>query len=158
MAKNFTQEIFERFKMPWKYSAFRSYFLFIVIFYGGCGVFLSIYDCYINTWTDSYKIAQNMATYFMAIIAASLVDLNLSSAIKNMASLIINSIALLGFTFVLFLTTYLIKSHYAFLPASIGTVISLIIWILANADNEKLSDESYYNKMRGKEEGHGTTW
>lgn len=144
--------------MPWRYSAFVSYFVFIVIFFGGCGVFISIWDSYKSCWYEKYKIAQNIATYFMAIIAASVVDLNLSTSIKNIASLIINSIALLGIAFLLFLLTYSTKSSFAFLPAISGLIISLCVWILANADNEKLSDQSFYKKMRGNDIGHGNNW
>ncbi len=158
MEKNFFQEVWERFKMPWKYSAFRSYFIWIVLIFGGFGIFLTILKVSKSPDIKGFVVAQDMSTYFIAIIAASLVDLNLSFSIKNIASLIINSLAFFGVSLLLLYLAYNLESNWAFVPASLGVVLSLVIWVLANADNEKLSDSNYYDMMRGKDVGHGSNW
>lgn len=158
MEMNFFQEVWLRFQMPWKQGAFVGYFIFIVVLFGGVGVLASIHDVYQDGWKDCFRIAQNVGTYFMAIIAASVVDLNLSLSIKNFASLIIYSIVALAVSLVLFYWSYTANSNVAFVPACLGLVLGLVVWILANADNDKLNDSSFYSIMRGKKEGHGNNW
>lgn len=158
MERNIFHEAFEHFSLPWKQVAFKLYFFGIVIGFGGVGLWLTIYECYMSTENDMYKVSQGLGTYFIAIIAASIVDMNLSTSFKNLSSLYILTVIILGLAFVLFLFSYFIKSGYSIIPAIIGTLISLIVWTLANAENEKLNDKTFYEKMRGADQNHGRSW
>lgn len=154
----FHQEIIERFRLPWKFFAFNSYFVSIVIGFGGIGIFIKLYQILQCTEVKGYTVAQDLSTYAIAIIAASLVDLNLSLNIKSKPSLTITSFAIGGISILLVFLSYKINSYWALLPGSFAALISLIVWVLANADNENLSDSTYYEKMRGKDIGHGQNW
>jgi hypothetical protein len=147
MENNFLEELYERFKMPWKHSAFKYYFFWIVLIFGSLGIAITGYGEFQSKSPIYLNIAHSIATTFIALIAASLVDLNLSFNIKNIPSLIINSIAFIGVSILLLIFSFKIKTNWSFLPAIIGYFLSILIWILANADNEKLSDETYYKKM-----------
>ena len=155
---NFFQEMWFKLTIPWKFIAFNSYFIWIILLFGGFGIFTTIYMECTSSCAQYYKIAQSMATFFIAIIAASLVDINLSYTVKNVPSLMINTIALVGVAFTLALITFKIQDNRAFLPASIGYLISLLVWVLANAENEKLRDKTFQKAMRGKDVGHGAKW
>lgn len=156
MEKNVFQEALEYFLLPWKQTAFWLYFIGIVIGFGGIGIWLCIYECAVSKEDDMYKVSQNLGLYFIAIIAASIVDLNLSTSFKNLASLNILTVIILGFTVVLFLLSYYIRSEYGIIPAMVGVFISLLVWTLANAENEKLNDSKFYDKMHGG--SHGKSW
>lgn len=158
MHKPFIQEIIERFKLPWDFFAFKSYFLLVIIGFGGLGVFIKIYELCKASSGNGYVIAQDMSTYAIAIIAASSVDLNLSLNINSKPSLTIMSISLIGVAILLMVLCFNIDSYWALLPAIGVVLIALLVWILANADNENLSDSTYYDKMRGKDQGHGKNW
>ncbi|MBY0425658.1 MAG: hypothetical protein K2Q22_08490 [Cytophagales bacterium] len=155
MNKNFIDEIVERFKKPWN-SAFLGYFILIIIIFGGFGILFALYDVLNNEVDDGVLVAQNIATYFMAILASSIIDLNLSWSILNRVSTLLYSFLFFIVGLLLMWLTYKIQSDIAFIPAIIGCIISWIVWILANADNEKLNDENFYKAMKG--EGHGNNW
>ena len=139
----FIDEQVERFKMPWKNFAFKSYFFWIVILFGGIGIGLTIFEEIRKSSPDFNTISKSIATTFVAIIAASLVDLNLSYNIKNVPSLIINSYGFIGISILLLILSFNVKGGWSLMPAILGYIIAILIWILANADNDKLSDDSY---------------
>lgn len=150
--KDFTKEQIERFKMPWKHFAFKSYFFWIVFAFGGIGIGLTILE-EIRAFSPNVNIiSKSIATTFVAIIAASLVDLNLSYNIKNVPSLIINSIGFIALSILLMILSFNINGGWSLLPAIIGYFLALLIWVLANADNDKLSDESYLVNITKKVE------
>jgi hypothetical protein len=156
MERKFFQELQYRLLRPWN-SAFFGYFVLIVIVFAGFGVIFSIFNAIGSQQDNGIIVAQNLATYFMAILASSIIDLNISWEIENRVSFLIYSFLVFIIGVLILLWTYSIKSNYAFIPAIIGCLLSWFVWILANACNEKLSDENFYNKMRGKGK-HGKTW
>src|ERR1700733_7959079 len=115
MNKKFHIEFKEKFLAPWSWS-FIGY-LIIFVFLGGLGVFFTIHDVYKDNWKDSYKIAESIATFFVAIIATSCIDLNLSKNIVNRLSFIIYSFLFYALTAFLLWCTYDFKSNLAFWPA-----------------------------------------
>lgn len=156
MERNFIQEIGHRLTKPWN-SAFFGYFFLIVIVFAGFGVAFSFFNAIKSPQDDGVIVAQNLATYFMAILAASIIDLNISWEIENRVSFLIYSILVFVIGVFILIWTYLLSTDFAFIPAIIGCLLSWIIWILANAYNEKLSDENFYNTMRGRDK-HGINW
>jgi hypothetical protein len=150
MNKDFINELIDRFKLPWKHFAFKSYFIWIVIMFGGIGIGLTIYEELRNSVTHVNIISKTIATTFVAIIASSLVDLNLSYNIKNVPSLIINSIGFIAVSILLLILSFNLNGNWSLLPAISGYFLALIIWILANADNDKLSDDSYLQNITKK--------
>lgn len=156
MERNFFQEICHRLTRQWN-SAFFGYFILIVIVFAGLGVALSFYAAIKSPQDDGILVAQNLATYFMAILATAVIDLNISWEIQNRVSFLIFSILTFVIGFLILLWTYSLSTDFAFFPAIIGCILAWGVWILANAYNEKLSDENFYNNMRGKD-NHGAGW
>lgn len=157
MERNFFQEILYRLRRPWN-TAFSGYFILIVIVFGGFGVPYSFFTAINSPEDDGIIVAQNMATYFMAVLASSVVDLNLSWGIENRVSFLVYSFLIFIGGFIILLWTYSVHTDWAFIPAALGCLICWIVWVLANSDNEKLSDENFfYNAMRGKG-NHGENW
>jgi hypothetical protein len=156
MEDNFFKEIGLKLKTPWKYIAFKIYFFGMVILVGGIDIIYSVSEQCSSNWSAPQEVAKNMAAFALAIIASSLVDVNLSSKFSNKSSFSTSSIIVALFAFFLFQQSYIIKSFWSLLPASIGMLLGLTIWVLANHDNVRLRDETFYQEMRG--EGHGTNW
>lgn len=156
MEKNFLQEIYHRLTRPWN-SAFLGYFILIVIVFAGFGVAFSYFAAIKSPQDDGILVAQNLATYFMAILATAVIDLNISWEIQNRVSFFIYSILIFVVGLLILLWTYSLSTDFAFVPAIIGCILAWVVWILANAFNEKLSDENFYNNMRGKG-NHGAEW
>ncbi|MEQ1586829.1 MAG: hypothetical protein ABL895_13165 [Cyclobacteriaceae bacterium] len=156
MERNFVQEIYQRVTRPWN-SAFFGYFFLIVIVFAGFGVAYSFFSAIKSPQDDGITVAQNLATYFMAILASSIIDLNISWEIQNRVSFLIYSFLVFVIGVLILVWTYSLSTDYAFIPALLGCTLSWLIWILANADNEKLSDENFYKNMRGKG-NHGNNW
>ena len=156
MERNFFQEIYHRFTRPWN-TAFFGYFLLIVIVFAGFGVVFSFFNAINSPLDDGVIVDQNLATYFMAILAASVIDLNISWEIENRVSFLIYSFLIFVLGVFILIWTYSIKSDFAFIPAILDCIISWLIWILAKATTETLSVEDCYNNMRGKGK-HGGNW
>jgi len=156
MERNFFEEVIHRLSRPWN-SAFFGYFFLIVIVFAGFGVAFSFFNAIKTPEDDGIIVAQNISTYFMAILAASVIDLNISWEIENRVSFLIYSFLIFVLGVLILVWTYSVSSDFAFIPAIIGSILAWIIWVLANAYNEKLSDENFYNNMRGKGK-HGENW
>ncbi len=142
MKRGFIQEILHRLLSPWSWP-FTGY-LVIVAFFGGLGVSFTVYEVMINNWSDSYKIAESLSTFFVAIAATSCIDLNLSEKLENRLAFLIYSFIFCGATAVLLWLTYNFKSTTSFIPSVLGTLLSLAIWVIANADNRKLTEENFF--------------
>lgn len=156
MERNFIQEIGHRLARPWN-SAFLGYFILIVIIFAGFGVGFSFHSAWNSPVDDGVLVAQNLSTYAMAILATAVIDLNISWEIQNRVSFFLYSILIfvIGLSFLFW--TYSVQSDFAFIPAILISVIAWIVWILANAYNERLSDQNFFNAMRGKGR-HGDNW
>lgn len=148
MKRGFIQEVLHRLLSPWSWP-FAGY-LVIVTFFGGLGVFFTVYEVWVNEWCDSYKIAESLSTFFVAIVATSFIDLNLSEKLQNRLAFLIYSFIFSGASAVLLWLTYNLKSTASFIPSSLGTLFSLGIWVIANADNKKLTEENFFSTMRGE--------
>lgn len=158
MSESFNNEVINRFKLPWKNSAFKYYFFWIVCAFGGLGFLLSLFSEFNSETPVYYNISRSISSTFIALIAASLVDLQLSFNIKNIPSLIINSIACIAVSLLLLYFSFSIKNNWSLIPALLGYGLGLFVWILANADNENLSDEIFYKKMLSKAQELSKGW
>jgi len=150
MNKGFLSEQKDRFMMPWNNSAFVSYFIWIIVLFGGIGIGITVFGELKSETFNSTSISKSIATTFVALVAASLVDLNLSLNIRNFPSLIINSIGVVVMSILLMVLSFNINSAWGLIPAIIGYLLAILIWILANCDNDKLSDENYLQNITNK--------
>jgi hypothetical protein len=158
MDKKFLIELKERFVLPWKSSAFVSYFIWIVFLFGGISIAMTIWQEFSNDVFNFNNLSKSIGTTFMGLIAASLVDLNLNYNIKNIPSFTINSYGIAGLCVLLFIISFNSEGIAGVIFSFVGYLFALGIWVLANADNDKLNDENFfYKSMRGKG-SHGSNW
>jgi hypothetical protein len=120
--KTLFQTPFKPFNFP-----FFAYLLGVIILFGGAGIWVAIYESYQSIADDKHLIAYNMATFFMAIWASAYIDLDLLESIQNKLSLKIIMTVLFLIIVSLFFLTFQFKSSLAFIPATIGFLISIII-------------------------------
>lgn len=158
---NFFHEIRERLKMPWNPFnwAFFGYLIFILIGVGGLGIWANTYRVLQSPFDDGQNVAVAIATFATTLLARSYLDLNLLINTTNRISMQIYSVVFLILGIVLFWLTNIILTDIAFIPALITFTISILIWVIANADSEKFDEKSYSEKIRNEaNKKHGSNW
>jgi uncharacterized membrane protein len=159
--KHFYSEIKDRIILQFKpfNHLYFVYMLFFLIILGGLGIWISVYQ-EINNGQFSYlNVSLNICTYYIALLSTSYIDVNTNHSIENRLSLKIYSFIILGFLIFLFWLSFRYNSYISLIISSLGMVISLFIWHIANSDNEKFSDETYNKKLRDEAKNkHGKNW
>lgn len=150
---SFWKEVGERIvRPPWN-DIFVGYIILFFAFTGSLGVYLTIWDVYHNTADDAFKVAESIATFFVAVTAGSLVDLNLHHGTKNVRAFLVWSSITMVISAALLLATYVCKTNSAFIPASVGLVLSVLTWIVANSKDGKFQ-EDYRERLSGDVSSH----
>lgn len=169
---NAVKELWSAFKRPWSELSFILYFLFVVIGFGGIGVYMSIYQhCYylhlselsldscpgIHEITFS-SIPQNMMTYAIAILIPAALSLFLHVIIPKAKYKISHTITVITMLIVavLFVCFTYIKGNIW--VAGIAVLVSWLYWILANSINDSLKDGSYNEMIKKEVKKHGQDW
>lgn len=158
---HFFKEIKERSKLqfvPFN-DLYTVYLVFFVLLIGGAGIWISLIQELNNTHFNTKSLTLNIGTYYLALITTSYIDITTNEKIINKKSLQIYSFIFLFIIVAIFGLTFILPSSYSLLLSTIGILIALFIWHLANCDNEKFNDESYSAKMKaGAKETHGKSW
>ena len=150
--KNIFQELWDRFKKPWNIS-FRLYFIFVIIIFGGLGVILSLIYC-----TDNLKlnISSNLMTYSIALLVPACITILLQYLPKaqNKVSLVILIVA------ALVIEGFIIHWSYsgAIIASILSTILAWVFWVIANADEIYMNDQSYDNKIKEDIKEHAKNW
>lgn len=164
--KSVLLEIWSAFKKPWKEPSFILYFIFMVLGFGGIGIFMSIYqyryyapqgDEALHLMTKS-AIAQSIMTYAIAILipAALSIFLHLiAPKAKHKISHSIITITILLIVILLVCFTYIDGNMWV---ASFSALVAWLFWIVANSDNESLKDGSYNAMIKKEVNKHGQGW
>jgi hypothetical protein len=149
---NIFQELWHRLKMPWTIS-FSLYFIFVIIIFGGLGVILSFLYCTSNI---KLSISSNLMTYSIALLVPACITILLRFFPKanNKVSLVILSVA------VLVIEGFIIHWSYsgAIIASIISTILAWVFWIIANADEIYLNDQSYDYKIKEDIKEHAKNW
>lgn len=158
---HFFKEIKERSKLqfvPFN-DLYTVYLVFFILLIGGAGIWISLIQELNNTHFNTKSLTLNIGTYYLALITTSYIDITTNEKIINKKSLQIYSFIFLFIIVAIFGLTFILPSSYSLLLSTIGILIALFIWHLANCDNEKFNDESYSAKMKaGAKETHGKSW
>ena len=154
---SFLKEIWSRFKTPWSVSSFRLYFLFVIVVFGGTGIWISIFQ-----GGSINLIADNMMTYAIALAVPASISILLWYFPKanHQVSLIVCLISSLILEVVL-IGLFLFAQGYdvwRFIIATTVIVLSWFFWIIANSDNKYLDDNSYSQTIQKELEKHGANW
>lgn len=149
---NIFQELWLRLKTPWT-TSFLLYFIFVIIIFSGLGVILSLLYC-----TDNIKlnISSNLMTYSIALLVPACITILLQFFPKahNRVSLVILSVA------VLVIEGFIIHWSYsgAIIASIISTILAWVFWIIANAEEIYLNDQSYDEKIKKDIKEHAKNW
>ena len=155
MQENDSEIFWEEFRRRCRYSnksmLFKLYFLVSILICAGIGVFFSIVNAVVLGFGKDHiniiAIVQNFTTYAIAISATSFVDFVISETDKengfasNQFKSLFSLVLITGFFLVLFLTvwTYFpVNRLLSSFLVLVGTILSLVTWWIANADNSKL--------------------
>lgn len=139
---DFRGELKERFKKPAGHPTFIMYFVVVLIIGGGLGVWLppvvSALGGEISASKPELSVAMSLATYVVAILSAGLADALLSE-ISRAFRMFALSLCIIGAVIAL-LALLTSSKQGAFLFSGVGAAISLLLWWLANANDEKLQE------------------
>lgn len=155
-------EVRTRILLPWKPFNwnFFGYLFGVIILIGGLGVWVSFYMAFKSPMDDGHTAAISLATFFIALWATSYLDINFLTDVENKIGFLLFNFLFFAFAiFLMWLVYELGSSNWSFLPASIGFLLSMIIWYVANADNEKFDEKTYNEKLRSEsKKKHGNNW
>ena len=160
-SKHFFSEIVERLKLQVKpfNDLYFTYLLVFVIGIGGIGIWVSIFQELQKDVINEYNITFNIGTYFIALVSTSYIDLTTNDKITNKKSLQIYSFVMLIVLLFLFYLSNNCKPFWSIIFSIIGTFITLLVWHIANSENQKFNEENYNQKIRKEAaKTHGHNW
>ena len=154
--ESFFQELLERFKAPWHTTSFVLYFIFVIVIFGGVGIWLSFNQ---NNGIQIKLIADNMMTYSIALSIPACIAIILQYFPKanNKVSLIISTLSLLLIEVAVIFSFVFIDAGKIFI-AAFGILLSWFFWVIANSDNKYLNDKSYNETIENDLKNHGQSW
>lgn len=158
---HFFKEIKERMKLqfyPFN-DLYLVYLIFFVLVIGGVGIWVSIVQEFNKENIDYNNIILNIGTYYLALITTSYIDIITNDKIVNKKSLQVYSFIFLIIIAVIFTSSFFLLVKLSLFLSSIGILLGLFVWHLANCDNDKFNDESYNTKMKNQaNQTHGKNW
>ncbi len=156
--KRFSQEVINRIISPWN-PIFFFYFIICLII-GGLGVILIIFNIGTQVTDGSLNIAKGLGTYFIALMAVSYADISLNEKLSNYKAFQQAGLLILVFGALLLVLSFNISPNWVYLPAILGLILSLLMWIVANAKSKKFEEKSYDSSVRedAKSKGIGKNW
>ena len=157
--KEFVAEFRDRLRTPWASPMFIGYLVVMIL--GGCvGVGATVIDVIHSKkiFEESFKIAESLATFFVAVAATALADMIYCETLGNKKAFQLWTAIAIGFCVFLLWLTYEIKSRWSFFPSVAGTMLALLVWVIANSDNKNISEEDTYSKEMRGEGIHGNNW
>jgi hypothetical protein len=141
----FRNEIEQRLTKPWKQSAFHGYFWGIIITFAIVSLIVPLFN--VETTKAIQTIAISAASYFIALVGSSSIDISLITSTKFKASFSIYSFVIFIFSIILFALSVLLPSFWGIIPAGLGLVFAILVWIVANSDKDIYNDEKYSKKL-----------
>jgi magnesium-transporting ATPase (P-type) len=146
----FKEEIKRRLTEPSQHMTFLSYFILAIFICSAIGFWIPFFVMIRYGAGEKYEyflsFSQSLTTYALAISATAFVDLILSmnnaeEVAKKPLKNPITFFAIIAFIVVLLLTLWTFTSiplWLSFSGALLGTLLSWLIWWIANGDNSKL--------------------
>lgn len=158
--KNFFDEISNRLIMQFK--PFNHLYLIVLVFFvlivGGFGTWYTV-------WVDSDKtdyfvrVSFSMFQFCSAILATSMIDLYTNEKLVHKISFFIYGLALILSLIGLFYLFCTNNHLTSLIGSSICLIVTMVVWHLANCDNEKFNESTFNGRIRGEaREIHGNDW
>ena len=146
MKNNIFKVWFSEFRKPWIYINFYGY-LIISIFFGGFGVFYTIWSESNATVFNSWKVAENLITYSLAILFPSLIYIYGDDVDDVKGRNIWTIIVFIAIPSILAILALSLENWYLTISC---VLISFIAWVLANHDNKVFSEETFSDHVRNE--------
>lgn len=135
----------ERLNNPKKQPSYVFYFIIIIILIGSIGFFSELVMGLYNNQLIFENLTVNSANIFIALIAASSVELVLIREEELTYPFRKNDIQIMGVTFLIFgfllwiLSVYLKKEILGMIISLIGLILAYTLWWISNANNKKIA-------------------
>lgn len=146
MKNNIFKVWFSEFRKPWIYINFYGY-LIISIFFGGFGVFYTIWSELNATVFNSWKVAENLITYSLAILFPSLIYIYGDDVDDVKGRNIWTIIVFIAIPSILAILALSLENWYLTISC---VLISFIAWVIANHDNKVFSEETFSDHVRNE--------
>jgi hypothetical protein len=141
--KDFFSDGMKGMKQPLAHPSFVLYFLVITLGVGGIGVWLEVYKAYLNpTFEALILVPRSLSTYLLAVLATASADLILSTEQTKRSMRMLALSSLLAGTALALIGLNISFLRWAYGCAILGTILALLLWLLANSDNSKLFEPS----------------
>ncbi|MBL0310165.1 MAG: hypothetical protein IPP77_10945 [Bacteroidetes bacterium] len=116
------------------------YFVLINLVFCALGIYVSIFTDLVdkNRYFDFRALNTNLGTFYIAILASGCFDLILSRAKIMKTTLSMFSIAILVFGILALIISAVVRLRFALPITFTFCIVSLFIWWIANAENDKL--------------------
>lgn len=169
MMKSVLLEIWSALKKPWKEFSFLLYFVFMVVGFGGIGIFMSIYQYYyyiqlgdevfpvLHSITKS-AIAQSIMTYAIAILIPAALSIFLHLIAPKAKYKISHSIITITILLIIILLVCFTYVNGNMWVACFSALVAWLFWIIANSENDSLKDGSYNAMIKKEVKKHGKSW
>ena len=144
----------DRMSGPFKSPAFVFYFIFVILIIGALGIHCAWMFSEFPKSQEEHIIS-NMNCYFLTLVSTSALGLLLMNHETLAKTIRMLYFGIIVISIIIFVFSTIQKSY---LLAIIGTILSLLIWWLANAENKDILDDSYYGKMRNKSNDLSKNW
>jgi hypothetical protein len=145
--QEFSETLKERLRKPGRHPTFVMYFVGIIVFIGGFGLFEPMVRCWVIGCLPGTELPRALVsaafTYFVAIAATAAVDLILSYHRRKFLLMFFVLCSLAVFICAIFAAiygTFLNRPAAAAIPASVGYLLALLLWWVGNAENARLLD------------------
>lgn len=155
MKNNIFKVWFSEFRKPWKYINFYGY-LIISIFFGGFGVFYTIWSESNANVFNSWKVAESLITYSLAILFPSLIYIYGDDVDDVKGRNIWTIIVFIAIPTILAILALSLENWYLTISC---VLISFIAWVIANHDNKVFSEETFSEHVRNETQNkHCQNW
>lgn len=155
MKNNIFKVWFSEFRKPWIYINFYGY-LIISIFFGGFGVFYTIWSESNANFFNSWKVAESLITYSLAILFPSLIYIYGDDVDDVKGRNIWTIIVFIAIPTILAILALSLENWYLTISC---VLISFIAWVIANHDNKVFSEETFSEHVRNEtQKKHCQNW
>ncbi len=126
------------------------YFVFFIVLFGGLGTWISWGQWLANRHSDILNVYHNFATYLIAIAVTAFADYLMVKRDEDNRTLTLFLFALVLISGIASVLTLVMRAGETVKScAIIGGVITWILWLIVNADNENLTEDDALSAIGG---------
>lgn len=128
---------------PFDHPEFIIYFLFVIIGFGGFGLWISLYQEFNNDFFNHRNIILSIGSYFVALMATGSIELIFIKEKSIKRILFLSTMSLIALSAVIFLICMGSSTGWGYFLSLLFLAFSLYIWWIANAENTNLTENFF---------------